>query len=117
MLILHSQPNGWADIPPSEMEHVFEKYQSWTNKLRDSDRLVSSEKLGEEGGRVLTMRKGKLSTVDGPYAEAKEVVGGYMVFRAENYDEALELVKDCPHLAYGGRLELRQTDPIGCGGE
>jgi hypothetical protein len=44
------------------------------------------------------------------------VVGGYAIIRAENYQEAIELIRDCPHLAFG-RLELRQTDPMGCGGE
>jgi hypothetical protein len=117
MLILHETPGGFAKISPSEIQHVIEKYQAWFNKIRASERYVNSDKLREEGGKVLTMRQGKLSTVDGPYSEAKEVVGGYLTFRAENYDEALEVVRDCPHLAFGGRLELRQTDPMGCGGE
>jgi hypothetical protein len=54
--------------------------------------------------------------VDGPYSEAKEVVGGYGIIQAANYEEALELTRDCPHLAFG-RLELRETDPMGCGGD
>jgi hypothetical protein len=116
MLIVHETPGGFSKLSPSEIQHVIEKYQAWSDKMRASGRVVSSEKLREEGGRVLSLRQGKLSAVDGPYAEAKEVVGGYMVFRAENYDEALELVRDCPHLAFS-RLELRQTDPAGCGGE
>jgi hypothetical protein len=116
MLILHESPGGFSRISPSEVQHVIEKYQTWFNKIRSTGRLVNSDKLREEGGKVLTMRQGKLSVVDGPYSEAKEVVGGYAIIRAENYEEAMELVRDCPHLAFG-RLELRQTDPMGCGGE
>ena len=51
--------------------------------------------------------------MDGPYTESKEVVAGYFVFRAANYEEALELVRDCPFLQ-DGRVALRQTDPTGC---
>jgi hypothetical protein len=116
MLILHETPGGFSRVSPSEIQHVIEKYQTWFNKIRASGKLVNSDKLREEGGKILTLRQGKFGAVDGPYSEAKEVVGGYAIIRAENYDEAIELVRDCPHLAFG-RLELRQTDPMGCGGE
>ena len=65
---------------------------------------------------MLSVQKGRLTTMDGPYSETKEVVGGYFVMRAANYDEALELTRDCPFLE-DGRIEIRQTDPMGCGGE
>jgi hypothetical protein len=48
--------------------------------------------------------------VDGPYAEAKEVVGGYYQIEAESYAEAIELCEDHPHLKYGGRIEVREVD-------
>jgi hypothetical protein len=116
MLILHNTPGIWEKLSPEEMQRKVEKYQVWVNKIRASGRHVSSEKLGEEGGRLLALQKGRLSIVDGPYSEAKEVVGGYFVFRADNYEEAIELARDCPFLD-DGRIELRQTDPMGCGGE
>jgi hypothetical protein len=49
--------------------------------------------------------------VDGPYAEAKEVVGGYFIVEADGYDDAVALCRDCPHLAYG-RIEVRQLDRV-----
>jgi hypothetical protein len=116
MLIVHETPGAFSKLSPSEIQRVIEKYQAWGNNLRAAGRLVNSDKLREEGGKIVTLRNDKFSAVDGPYAEAKEVVGGYLTIRAENYDEAIELVRDCPHLAFG-RLEVRQTDPMGCGGE
>lgn len=50
--------------------------------------------------------------VDGPYSEAKEVIGGYFAIEAADYDEALDLCRDCPHLKYGERIELRRVDDI-----
>ena len=116
MLILHQTPSNWRHIPPEEMQQKVQKYEAWMDKIRTSGRFVSSEKLGEEGGRLLGLQKGRLSITDGPYSEAKEVVGGYFVFRAADYDEAVELTRDCPFLD-DGRIEIRQTDPMGCGGE
>ncbi len=116
MLILHNAPGLWKNLSPEEMQRKVEKYQAWAAKIRSSGRHVSSEKLGEEGGKQLTLQKDRLSIVDGPYTEAKEVVGGYFLFRAADYDEAIELVRDCPFLE-DGRMELRQTDPTGCGGD
>jgi hypothetical protein len=116
MLILHNPPGVWENGPPEELARKFESYQAWANRLRDSGRYVSGEKLGAEGGKLLSLQKGRVTIVDGPYGEAKEVVGGYMLLRAANYEEALELIRDSPFLS-DCRLELRQTDPRGCGGE
>jgi hypothetical protein len=116
MLILHNTPGTWKNLSPEEMQQKVGRYQAWIEKIRSSGRHVSSEKLGEEGGKLLSLQKNRLNIVDGPYSEAKEVVGGYFLFRAANYDEAIELTRDCPFLE-DGKIEIRQTDPMGCGGE
>jgi hypothetical protein len=116
MLMLHNTPGNWQKMSPEEMQRKVEKYQAWTDRIRTSGRYVGSEKLGEEGGKLVGLQKGRLSVMDGPYSEAKEVVGGYVVLRAANYDEAIELIRDCPFLD-DGTIEIRQTDPTGCGGE
>ncbi len=116
MLILHNTPDNWENLSPEEMQRKVQKYHAWLDKIRSGGRYVSSEKLAEEGGKLLGLQRDRLSIVDGPYSEAKEVVGGYFVFRAADYDEAIELTRDCPFLE-DGRIEIRQTDPRGCGGE
>jgi hypothetical protein len=116
MLILHNTPGVWRNLSAEEIQRKVEKYQAWIDKIHSSGRHVSSEKLGEEGGKLLSLHNGRLNVVDGPYSEAKEIVGGYFVFRAADYEEAIELARDCPFLD-DGRIELRQTDPRGCGGD
>jgi hypothetical protein len=49
---------------------------------------------------------------DGPYAETKEIIGGYWIISAENYDEAVELTRDCPSLEFGARMEVREVEPL-----
>jgi hypothetical protein len=116
MVILHEMPGGWHGMSPEEMQRKFEAYQAWVGKFRSAGRYVSGEKLGEEGGRLLSLQAGRVNVMDGPYTEAKEVVAGYFVFRAADYDEAVELMRDSPFLR-DYRVALRETDPSGCGGE
>jgi hypothetical protein len=116
MLIIHKTPGDWEEMSAAEIQRKMDSYQAWASKLRSSGRYVSGEKLGEEGGKLMKLHHGRPLIVDGPFMEAKEVVAGYMIFRAANYDEALELTRDCPFLE-DGPVVLRQTDPAGCGGE
>ena len=116
MLILHNNPEVWRNLSPEAMQAKVKRYQAWAAKIRDGGRHVSSEKLGEEGGKLMSLQGDRLVILDGPYSEAKEVVGGYFLFQAADYDEAIELTRDCP-LLDDHRIELRQTDPTGCGGE
>jgi hypothetical protein len=52
---------------------------------------------------------GKTRVTDGPYSEAKEVLGGYYTIEAENYDEAVARAREHPHIEYGGTIVIRQT--------
>ncbi len=49
---------------------------------------------------------------DGPYAEVKEMVGGYLIVKANTLDEAVEIAKSCPNLIYGGNVEVRSVMSI-----
>jgi len=52
---------------------------------------------------------GKPIVTDGPFTEAKEVMGGFFVVEAEDYDQAVEVAKTCPHMDFGS-IEVRQTE-------
>jgi hypothetical protein len=116
MLIINETPGYGNDLSPEEIQQLMQRYSAWADGIRAQDRYVIGEKLGEDGGKIVSRQSGRLAVVDGPYSEAKEVIGGYMTIRAKDYDEVLELLKDCP-LLERGRMFLRQTDPMGCGGE
>ena len=47
---------------------------------------------------------------DGPYSETKEWLGGYYMIEVPNYEAAVEVSRGCPHLEYGGTIELREVD-------
>ena len=113
MFILHETPSEeYRNLSPEEMQRIIEKYRAWAGRLAESGRLAGGAKLTDEGGKWVSMQKGAVTVVDGPYSEAKEVVGGYFMIEAQDYVEAVELARDCPHLV-NGWIEVRQVDPAG----
>jgi len=110
MLLLHDSTTGFEDISPEEIQAIIADYVAWRDDIAAKGRLLGGEKLTDEGGRHLVMNGGEIRVTDGPYAEAKELLGGYFAIKAADYDEAVEISKTCPHLKYGGRIELRKID-------
>lgn len=112
MLILFEKPGDFASMSPEKIQGIIEKYSQWGSKVAQAGQMVDGKKLTEEGGKLMARAGGKLSIVDGPYAEAKEVIGGVYVLKAKDYAEAAEIASSCPHLEYG-RIEVRQIDFMG----
>ena len=110
MLLLHDNPNAFADISPEAMQKIIEKYIAWGKKLREAGVMRAGDKLTDEPGRVMRRKDGQVHVTDGPYSESKELLGGYYMIEAETYDKAVELARDCPQLEYGGAIEVRQVD-------
>ena len=106
LLLLHDLPDDFADASPSEMQSIVQEYFDWRDSLDRDGKLVSSNKLQEDGGKNLTREGGSIRVTDGPYTEAKEVVGGYFLIEAADYDEAVAIARTCPHMTYGHRIEV-----------
>lgn len=113
MLLLHEQPSDFSQYSAEDMQAVIAEYVAWRHSIEAQGRFVSAEKLKDEGGRHLAMTDSGLRVTDGPFAEAAEVIGGYFSIKADSYDHAVELSSGCPHLKYGGRIELREIEPTG----
>ncbi len=105
MLLLYDNPAHWAKLSPEEMQKAIEKYRAWTQKSFTKD----SKRMAEDVGRVIRSQNGKPKATDGPYSETKEILGGYYTIEAANYDEAVKLAVEHPHLEYGGTVEVRQV--------
>ena len=104
MLLLYDDPSGWERLSPEEMQKALEKYIAWTKKPF----MKGTMRLAPDAGRVIRSEGGKPRTTDGPYSETKEVLGGYYLIEAADYDEAVQRTLDHPHLEYGGTVEVRQ---------
>jgi len=53
-----------------------------------------------------------MRVTDGPYSETKEILGGYFTVTADNYEAAVKRAGECPHLEFGGTIEVREVDVI-----
>jgi hypothetical protein len=112
MLILHKHTRCFPpDISPSEIQKMIEAYRAWAGKTAAAGRLKGGHKLRDNGGKHLSLDQDKMRVIDGPYAEVKEVVGGYFIIEAESEKQAIELTRDHPHLKYGAKIELREVEP------
>ena len=112
MLLLHEDPGAFGELSPEEIQRIIEEYTAWRVRLTESGQVVGGNKLTEDGGRWLASGDGGVRVVDGPYAEAKEVIGGYFMLQAADYDAAVEIARSCPHVRHG-RMELRQVEDLG----
>jgi hypothetical protein len=99
---------GVTPASPEEMQAQMRKWMSWIQRLRDEGKYIAGDPL-QGGGKVLTSRK---VITDGPFAEGKEVVGGYFLVRAETLEQAAEMAKDCPIFESGGSVEVRPVQVV-----
>jgi hypothetical protein len=77
---------------------------AWMQNMQQKGILAGGEPLQPTGKQVNGNKK---VVTDGPFVEAKEMVGGYLIINAKNIDEAVEISKGCPIFEENGKLEVR----------
>jgi hypothetical protein len=110
LLLLHETPGDFSSLSPAQMAEEIERYRAWSGEMAQRGLLVSGEKLTDDGGRHL--RAGGLAS-DGPYAEAKDVIGGFFMIKCENDAQAEQVAAGCPHLRGRNWIEIRRIDNVG----
>jgi hypothetical protein len=91
-------------LSPESMQAHMQKWMGWMKSLGEKGILVGGEPLQLTGMQVTGTKK---VVTDGPFIEAKEMVGGYLIVNAKDIDEAVEISKGCPVLEVDGKLEVR----------
>jgi hypothetical protein len=112
ILLLHRPAGAPPALPAQQRAAVTNDYLAWGERMRAEGRLKGGQKLTDDGGRLLSANAGRVVVTDGPYAESKELLGGFYVVAATDYTEACRIAEGCPHLKYGGRIEVRQIDVL-----
>ncbi len=97
-------------LSPEQRTTLTQQWNDWLESLAAAGKVQHGQPLGLTG-RVVSGARGE-KVKDGPYAEAKEVVGGYIVVTAANLDEATELAKGCPGLPLGLTVEVRPLTAV-----
>ncbi len=113
LLLFHSAPMTAQDMQamsPEAMQAELAKWNTWIGGIAAQGKMISTEGL-YPSGKVMS-DAGNIVT-DGPYAESKEVVGGFMLLHAADFDEVTQLAKGCPVFDNGGLVEVRQIQNYG----
>ncbi len=90
---------------PEQMQARMQKWGAWINELRAQGKIKELGRPLEPTGKVV---RGTAKTVtDGPYAETKDIVGGFLIVEATDLAQAVEFSYGCPALEVGGMVEVR----------
>ena len=90
---------------PEKWQQHMMKWKSWMETLAEQGKSIGGQPLGKEGSVI--KGSGKKMT-DGPFVEGKEIVGGYLIVKANHLQEATEMAKDCPIFEHDGIVEVRE---------
>ncbi len=81
------------------------KWGEWIGGLAKEGKFAGGDPLSKES-RLISGKK--MAITDGPFAETKEIIGGYLIVKAEDLDGATEISKGCPIYEVGGATEIRE---------
>lgn len=110
LLVFRNETNKVNEpVSPEQIQAMMKPWQDWIGSIAAQNKLSSSGNRLTPEGRVL--KPGNIIT-DGPYVEIKEAIGGYIIVKADSYEEVVQLSKDCPILKAGGNVEIRQIVPM-----
>jgi len=109
LLIFRSDYKAIAKAKPEEIQDYMKQWKEWIDNITAHDKLAGGNHLDSDG-RVV--RNNGLVT-DGPYTEIKESILGYLIIKANSYDEATGIAKACPILAgEGNTVEVRAIQAL-----
>jgi hypothetical protein len=106
-MLLFRNTDWSSEMPESEIRQNLEKVNAWFEGLSATGKMVAAQPLLDES--VVISGKGGRSVTDGPFAEAKEVIGGYVLLSVESLEEAVAIAKSNPMHDYGLTTEVRVT--------
>ncbi len=107
MLLIYDDPQFYASATEAEVGAEMGDYFAFTQRIVDSGEMVAGDPLqGIETATTVTLRDGERVVTDGPFAETKEVLGGYYVVNVDTVERAQELAAQIPAVRHG-RVEVR----------
>ena len=104
-ILLFRGPHWDRGLSTDELQQAMDKVMAWFEGLNERGKIKGAQPLGGQG-RIISGTNGRF-VVDGPFAESKEAVGGYLVLLAEDLKEAVEIARSVPALRYGVSVEVR----------
>ena len=112
MILIIGNAELVAKAKAEDLQALMGAFMAYSKALRDAGVWVDGSPLKPAASAsTLRMKEGKTQVLDGPYAESREQLGGYIVIEAPDLDTALDWAGKCPGLKYGP-IEVRQIEVI-----
>jgi hypothetical protein len=110
MLLMVEPPGQRADRGVEAGQQVYGRMLDFAADLKARGLLLATESLSSDGEARVQVRNGRPRLIDGPFAEAKEMVGGFFLIDCDDRQEALAIAEQCP-AAEWCTIEVRRTGP------
>jgi hypothetical protein len=104
-MLLYRSDEWYNRLSHEELQELINQNRAWIEKLTAQGKAKPGRAL-ERSGAFVSGKNGRFVT-DGPFAESKEAIGGYLTLDVETIDEAIAIAQSSPGLAYGGSIEVR----------
>ena len=110
LLLFRGGEAHMGNLSAEDMQAHMQQWMEWMGKLNEQGKFAGAQPLINTG-KVVSGTKKVVS--DGPFMEGKEMVGGYLICKANTYDEAVEISKGCPILEFDdGTVEVREIQEL-----
>jgi hypothetical protein len=105
LFLQRSSPGSSRQQPsPAQMQEMYAAFNAWKEKFKENILDMGGKLV--PGGKIVTAS----GAIDGPFVEAKEIVGGYMFVAAESMERAIEVARECPGAVMpGSSIEIREV--------
>jgi hypothetical protein len=104
-MLLFSSNEWYKQLSHDEVQKVISQTKAWFDRLHADGKVKGGQALARKGA-IVSGRNGRLVS-DGPFAESKEAIGGYLLLDVETLEEAIAIARTNPALAYGTSIEIR----------
>ena len=102
--LLINVPPSWDELGDEEREAFYREYEALRG---EKGYLGGAELMPGRAATTVRVREGHVVTTDGPFAETKEVFGGYYLFEADDLEAVIEIAARIPAARIGGSVEVR----------
>jgi len=117
LCVVHVDEQQLAAMPVGEFKALDEASLAHDQTMRKGGHLVTASALqSAHDGATVKVRNGKVTVTDGPFAETKEQIGGFLLIEATDREEAIKLASQVPVAGYGV-IEVRQCRDLSTGEE
>ena len=105
-MLLYRSDEWYNRLSREELQKLMDQNSAWIQRLTAQGKAKPGRAL-ERRGAIVSGKNGRFVT-DGPFAESKEAIGGYLVLDVQTIEEAIVIAQSSPGLAYGGSIEVRR---------